>query len=66
MGMIRTTPGGERNMDYILEEIQPRGSICVYIYIWWLVCFMGPTTNVARINAGQNNLGPRVIYLGKI
>jgi hypothetical protein len=61
---LGSTPGGERNMDCILEEIQPRGSICKYI--GWLVCSMGPTTNMAPINAGQDNLGPRVNYLGKI
>jgi hypothetical protein len=61
---LGSTPGGERNMDCILEEIQPQGSICKYI--GWLVCSMGPTTNMAPINAGQDNLGPRVNYLGKI
>jgi hypothetical protein len=64
MRMLRTTPGEERSMDYILEEIQPQGSICKNI--GWPVYFMGPTTNVAPINAGQNNLGPHMNYLGNI
>jgi hypothetical protein len=51
-------------MDCILEEIESRGSI--YKYIGWPVCFIGPTTNVAPINAGQDNLGPHMNYLGKI
>jgi hypothetical protein len=64
VGMLMTTSGGERNMDCILEEIQPRGSIRKYIGL--PVCFVGPTTNVTPINVGQNNVGPCMNYLGKI